>query len=119
MPKPNVTVQTKIKEGKDRLKAFSVGRLRAFGQMSEGWDRDTHLSPRGKLSWVKVRVWSRILVDNVWAVNTPGNSFRELVPFIQVREVSVPLGRWLGSLEQSLCGHIPLARAGVLLHLHT
>jgi hypothetical protein len=39
-------------------------------------------------------------VMSVWAMNTPRNSFGELVLLIGVGEVSMPLGRWPGSLEQ-------------------
>lgn len=49
------------------------------------------------------------------AMNRPGNSFRELVHLLGAREgVFMPLTRWPGSLGQGMCGHVPLAREGVL-----
>lgn len=48
------------------------------------------------------------------AMNTPGNSFRELVHLLGVGEgVFMPLERWPGSLGQGMCGRAPFARKGV------
>lgn len=51
---------------------------------------------------------------SVWAVNTPGNNFRELLIGVGYKGVFIPLGRWPGSLDQDLCDCVPLAKAGVL-----
>jgi hypothetical protein len=53
-------------------------------------------------------------VLSMWAVNTPGNSFRELLIGTGWKGVFILLERWPGSLGQNLCGCIPLARGGVL-----
>lgn len=48
-------------------------------------------------------------------MNTPGNSFRELVHLLEQGKGYLCPGEVPGSLGQGMCGHVLLARTGVLL----